>query len=775
MSNSGCQTAQNPHFDLPGLVEKIEANWPVLPSGIWNSSSIRTLSRHLHKLSRHCKQFKLADLLELATVIDEQISDIIELNTPPDSRQIDSLNDLLRQLNRRVHGIPDSDTAHDVNKQIFDLLYLPRNQDDCELITTAASIQHWQHRLLSDLQELREFLTKHRAKAALIDASFLPKLSQNLDLLGSVKTARPGLFFVSDHYDIETRLQALRAGAKQLFSEPIDIETVVTTLGEQIRPTTKPQYRVLIVEDDESQAKFAANLLHKGGLETLAITEPLGVIDAVRRFQPDLILMDLYMPGADGIELTRLIRDKAETVAIPIVFLSGEDDMEKKLLALQSGADDFLTKPIRPQQLLATVKTRIERSKAVSASGIMATHDDTTGLPTRRELLSQLDLMRAGFSPRPQCHALLALSLSDPQTDPDAWSEGDAGRRIKAVVESLKPILDTEDYLARIGYLNLALLIHRPTEQEVKQLADLMYDRVRRTVSNSTHSERTAGIGLILLDGTTQGAYEQLDHAESSAFSAYQQGLEGYLVYGETAPTCEEPAGDGQTLRRDQFLHTLQTGEVTLQEQRFTSRPGSNRSVETIELMPKLVSTGKADNPYQIAAECGATAKFDRFVSERAVGRLGEYALQGKLVRLIFRQSALVLGESDYVERTKRELRKLQILGTGLMIEFDLPTLASDLKRARSLFRELAALGIAVSLGSFICNETAYKVLAYLKADAVRPHLSLLRVEAEKIQHISAQIHALHAEVILPRVERHGQIALQWSESADYIQADFSQ
>jgi EAL domain-containing protein (putative c-di-GMP-specific phosphodiesterase class I) len=66
-------------------------------------------------------------------------------------------------------------------------------------------------------------------------------------------------------------------------------------------------------------------------------------------------------------------------------------------------------------------------------------------------------------------------------------------------------------------------------------------------------------------------------------------------------------------------------------------------------------------------------------------------------------------------------------------------------------------------------------VLAYLKADAVRPHLSLLRVEAEKIQHISAQIHALHAEVILPRVERHGQIALQWSESADYIQADFSQ
>lgn len=772
MFTNGHKTAENSQVDLSGLVQKIENNWPVLPSGIWNSSSIRTLSRHLQELSRHSKQLELTDLHELVTVIDEQINDIIELNTPPDSQQIDTLNDLLQQLKHRVHGKSDTGTAPADNTEAIDLLHLPRSQDEREPIVTAATMKHWQYRSLSNLQELRNVLSEQGAKAALIDASFLPELDANLDLLGASKTARPGLFFVSDHCDIDTRLLAMRAGAKQLFSEPIDIEAVISALSEQITPKRKPQSRVLIVEDDESQAKFAANLLQKGDLETLAVTDPLRVIESVWRFQPDLILMDLYMPGADGIELTRLIRDKKETVAIPIVFLSGEDDLEKKLLALQSGADDFLTKPVRPQQLLATVRSRIERSKTISAAGIQRLRDNTTGLPVRRELLSQLSTIRTEISSAQQFHALFALCLNDLQTDPDEWDDERADGIIEPVVKALKPILDSEDYLARAGYLSLALLIRRATEQEVEQLGDLLFEKVNQALSESARHGKGAGIGLALLDATSHSAYEQLSHAEACAITAYQEELEGYALYGETAPPIEETADEAQT-QRDQFIRTLQSGEVIFQEQCFASQQGSKEKVQTIELIPQLAASGTSGNLYQTAAECGAIAEFDRFVSERAIWRLGEYALQGKLVRLIFRQSASVLGETDYIERTKRELRRLQIVGTGLMMEFDLPTLASDLKLARSQFGELAALGIAVSLSNFACNETAYKVLAYLRADAVRPHLSLLRVEAEKIQHISAQIHTLRAQIILPRVEHHGQIALQWSESADYIQADF--
>jgi EAL domain-containing protein (putative c-di-GMP-specific phosphodiesterase class I) len=229
----------------------------------------------------------------------------------------------------------------------------------------------------------------------------------------------------------------------------------------------------------------------------------------------------------------------------------------------------------------------------------------------------------------------------------------------------------------------------------------------------------------------------------------------------------EEETRDG-----DRFLERLRNGEIVVQAQRFTARPGSGRNLETLELTPH--SPDDEGNPYQDAAAYGAVIDFDRYLRARAIRQLGENAMQGKLVRLIFRQSAASLQESDFIESVKAELRRMQVVGTGLMMEFDLPTLASDLKRARLVFGELAALGMSISLANFACNETAYKVLAYLKADAVRPHPSLLRIEAQRIHHITTQIHSLRAEVILPVVQHHGQIALAWSESADYIQSDFA-
>lgn len=774
MSSREQPPEQDPINELPVLVSKIEANWPVLPSGIWNSSSVRTLSRHLHELARRTTQLGLKELYELSSVIDERINNIVDLNTPPDDDEIDMLNGLLQQMKRVLPSEKSKPAAPDNGAPAFDLLHLPRDEDDVETIREAAARRQWRYRSLPDLQALSETLTQQGAKALLIDAGFLPELGKAPSLLSGGRKQRPGLFVVSDQGDIETRLQAMRAGAKQLFSAPVDIEAVVTALGEQIDPQSRPHHRVLVVEDDESQAKFAANLLHKGDLETLAVTDPLGVIDAVQRFQPDLILMDLYMPGADGIELTKLIRDRTETVAIPIVFLSGEDDLEKKLLALQSGADDFLTKPVRPQQLLATVKTRIERSKAISAAGIPGGLDPATGLATRRELLSRLDLSRADIKSGQQFHALFAICLNDPQSDTAASDDEVDANLIASVASALEPLLTPEDYLARIGQQRLALLIRRPTEQEVEQLGEQIQDRIGDRLREPSDQERRIGIGLALLDGTTQSAYEQLLHAESTAETAYQQAVRGYALYGETPPADEAVPEEAETQCRDDFLMSLQHGGVSLQELSLTPRADSGKSLETLELIPQFVSPTEPDDPYQMALDCDAVIEFDHFLRDRTIRRLAEYAMRGRMVRLIFRQSAASLREADFIERVKGELRRLQIVGTGLMMEFDLPTLAADLKRARLQFGELAALGASVSLGNFACNETAYKVLAYLNADAVRPHPSLLRIEAQRIQHISTQIHALRAEIILPVVERREQIALAWSESADYIQADLA-
>ena len=163
-------------------------------------------------------------------------------------------------------------------------------------------------------------------------------------------------------------------------------------------------FRILIVEDDRTQALFAQSVLHGAGMKAEVQMQPDGVIDAIGRFDPDLILMDLHMPGLDGMRLTTLIRQQPEFQLLPIVFLTGDPDPERQFEVLESGADDFLTKPIRPRHLIAAVSNRIQRSRAQQrqpspqASAVLRSHPET-GLATRGWLLQQVDeALRAGAS-----------------------------------------------------------------------------------------------------------------------------------------------------------------------------------------------------------------------------------------------------------------------------------------------------------------------------------------------------------------------------------------
>ncbi|MEW8320475.1 MAG: response regulator [Candidatus Thiodiazotropha sp.] len=380
---------------LTEILADIEGNWPVLPSGMWNASGVRSVLRHLHELTRKSRQAGLVNINKLTQLMDQAINEIFQEGIQPDREEIDLLNQYLDELKAAVAATEAPGSGGTAVDSSFEVIYLHPENRAQDQITEAIAKNGWRVLSVHGIEELRTALAGEKARVLLVDTEYMQQMGEVnrfLDELRAQKKRRPELIFLSNQCDIEIRLEVLRTGATQCFSKPVNINDLMLSIKQIISPEVQPHNRVLIVEDDESQAQFASALLRKGSLETLAITDPLHVMEAVARFQPDLILMDLYMPGANGIELTQVIRERDESLTIPIVFLSGEDDLEKKLLALHSGADDFLTKPVRPQHLLATVKTRINRAKAIFAAGVKGHIDHPTGLRNRRQLLQQLDL-----------------------------------------------------------------------------------------------------------------------------------------------------------------------------------------------------------------------------------------------------------------------------------------------------------------------------------------------------------------------------------------------
>jgi DNA-binding response OmpR family regulator/EAL domain-containing protein (putative c-di-GMP-specific phosphodiesterase class I) len=782
MTTVETQTATLLLSELPEIVQKIEANWPILPSGIWNSSSIQKLSRHLNDLALRSERAGEVKLNRLILDIEAALHQIIGSNAPPDSDQLETLNQFLANLRHMATISPPQDPVQTVADQAitdthqaitdthpFDLIYLSHSGDESERLLHAIERAGLRHLRLSDPQRVLTNLDTPGAKTLLLDAAFLnsPLLEPVLLQLKSHPSTAPTLFMICDHCTIEIRLTALRAGADQLFSKPLEADQLLDAVQSAIHPQPKPRHRVLIVEDDKAQASFASELLRKGGMDTLAITDPLGVMQVVSRFQPDLILMDLYMPGADGIELTRVIRDRWELAYIPVLFLSGEDDPDKKLLALHAGADDFLTKPVRPQQLLATVNTRIERAKQITAVAIKQAEESSGLRFTRRELLTHLDLVLGAEAPPSGYGALLAIQRADPSAFENEHGNPVSGEHTHEMLQTILPLLQADDMVTELDSRRLVLLIRRNNEVELESLAEHLFE----TLTSHTEPPDRIGIGMVLLDGVERNAYQQLCRVEACAESACRQGVRGFELYGES-PATPAKTHDTDSSKRQIVEKSLREDSLAFIKQRYSSR--KENAPETYELIPLPLPSLPSEEPFQVAASCGLTGALDRLVCHRAVMELGDLIETGKVGRLIFRQSTAVIQETDYLEFLKTELRRRQIVGTGLMVEFHLPSLAANLKPARQLIGELKGLGLGVALSHFACNQTAYKVLAYLGADAIRPHQALLRIDDEKVPLIASQVHSLHAEVILPRVTRHQELSLQWSGAADYVQADFN-
>jgi DNA-binding response OmpR family regulator len=124
--------------------------------------------------------------------------------------------------------------------------------------------------------------------------------------------------------------------------------------------------RVLVAEDDARQAEGVRRYLTAEGYDTIVVADGRAAIDAARRDRPDLLILDVMMPRVDGLDVCRVLRAESDVPILMLTARAGEDDL---LLGLDLGADDYLTKPYSPRELMARVRTLLRRNHRPPATG----------------------------------------------------------------------------------------------------------------------------------------------------------------------------------------------------------------------------------------------------------------------------------------------------------------------------------------------------------------------------------------------------------------------
>ena len=135
--------------------------------------------------------------------------------------------------------------------------------------------------------------------------------------------------------------------------------------------------KILVVDDDPAINEMLTIVLEAEGFQTSSVTDGAEAVQTFRSFSPDLILLDLMLPGMNGIDICREIRKES---AVPIVMLTAKTDTVDVVLGLESGADDYITKPFKPKELVARIRARLRRTDETPAD-VLEVGDLTVDVP----------------------------------------------------------------------------------------------------------------------------------------------------------------------------------------------------------------------------------------------------------------------------------------------------------------------------------------------------------------------------------------------------------
>jgi two-component system response regulator MprA len=131
---------------------------------------------------------------------------------------------------------------------------------------------------------------------------------------------------------------------------------------------TRPLLKVLVIDDEESIIEFVKLGLRYEGFQVESAPDGEQGVTAAQRSNPDVIILDVMMPGIDGLEVCRRLRANPTTSDIPILMLTAKDEVGDRILGLQTGADDYLTKPFDFYELLERIRAILRRQKRARAS-----------------------------------------------------------------------------------------------------------------------------------------------------------------------------------------------------------------------------------------------------------------------------------------------------------------------------------------------------------------------------------------------------------------------
>ena len=491
--------------------------------------------------------------------------------------------------------------------------------------------------------------------------------------------------------------------------------------------------KILVCDDDLTARILMKETLASDSIEVIEAENGQRAIEQFEKYSPALLLLDVSMPKMNGFEVCEHIRGHEKGKHIPVIMVTGSDDLESIHKSYAVGATDFIAKPIKWPILGERVKYILRASQAFADLVTqqqelhqLAFYDSLTGLPNRQYLMQDLQRFLAMAERNNYQAAMLFIDLDRFKRINDTMGHSYGDKLLRKVAHRLQANLRDSDTFARVGseqssqepqlssfggdeFTIFLSRLNDPNE------ALLVAERVIRSFSTPFQLEQfevvvTPSIGISMFPNDGDNAETLLKNADTAMYFAKQSGRCCYKFYQDS---MNAKAAARLQLEQD-LRRALKSDEIVpFYQPQICAQSGRIVGVEAlVRWLPAKGGIIPPDEFIPIAEETGLINELGRLVLERGCYQAKQWFDEGNPVRMAINVSAHQFRQLDFTQVVADVLQQCGLAPELLELELTESVIMSDAEENIARLIELKALGVSLAVDDF---GTGYSSLSYLK------------------------------------------------------------
>ena len=282
---------------------------------------------------------------------------------PGNAQKIEEFLHLLKQIFDRPPE-PESEVVAEVSQQRR-ILIVDDDILQSDRLKIAASDSEFEIEVANSPQAARIAISQQPPDAILLDLSFSRTQENGLTLLAELRSEKPDIpvMVFSGHNQLSDRIEVARLGASGFLHKSLPPADILKAVAQLLDRTGPAEAKVMVVDDDVHLLAALKMILQPWGLQVTTLDEPEKFWEVLETTCPDLLILDVEMPGYSGIELCLAVRNDLRWSKLPVLFLTAHSESETVRQMFVAGADDYVNKPIVEPELIARLMNRLERTQ----------------------------------------------------------------------------------------------------------------------------------------------------------------------------------------------------------------------------------------------------------------------------------------------------------------------------------------------------------------------------------------------------------------------------